>query len=265
MRLRGYFVIPTLLSILAVGQVGGSAPSVTQTPIKGVKIKSASFDAQTRVATLAFINDSPADITAWGYCIKAQTAPGSLVRHDFCTSIDALPTVAASRIEQRKKPFVAMPHCHGCDVIHPGQEETISFDVSGYPDVIGASIELNLVAFSNGTSSVARDDAGKLALRALTQSRRESLRAVQSAIETARAVLADRSDTHPAATMIRQLEATGDPALASLIESFKKPDKAKGDDREFIPEKEREYLLQFVKDQEMRAVLFSGNQIKEAL
>jgi hypothetical protein len=251
------------LSVLAFGQPRAQNSMGTGS-IQGIRIKTESFDPQTRVATLAFINDSRADITAWGYCVVAQTAPGSVTKHDFCTAIDSIPSLGDVRVEQSRKPLAATAQCNGCDVIHPGQEQTVTFDFSSSPDVLAASVELNLLAFSDGRT-ITTDTAGKAALGRLIRSRSENLRALQNVVTAVQGALADPNDAHPAATAIARLESTRDAALLGAAERLRKSARAGEAAGESTSVSERESLHQFVEEQQIRTALFASYQIKETL
>lgn len=254
-----------LPAVFAMGQNRSQGSVSAQTFIHGIKIESSGFDPASRVVKLVFINDSPIDITAWGYCIHAQTAPGSAVRHGFCTLVDSLPTVIGHRIELQKRPALPEPECHGCQLIHPGQEESIALDFSAFPEVIGATVQLNLIAYSGGKYELVPDQAGEAALHDLAGRRQAHLRVTQGILEVGRRVLADSSDPHPATTMIQAIQTTNDPGMAPVLESFKRPERRAGNDQEFVPGNERDYVQRFVKDEEIWADQLLRNQIKEVL
>jgi hypothetical protein len=245
-----------LLMLLAVAVHGQSAST-----IHGIKVTSPStFDAQTRTVKLTFMNDSPANITAWGYCVSGQNAPGQTVSHNFCTLVDPLVTVIWYKIESTKRPFLPEPDCPMCRLVHPGQEMTLS--ASFPPDTVDARIDVTLIAFEGGSVEAtpqAADASEVSELNQLTANRKAGLKYRMIWIDMGNRILADPNDQHPAATMIGKL--ASDPAMADMLRQFKRPEHNQGNDREFIPENERDYLQQFVAEQRIWAAELAKNQV----
>jgi len=247
-----------ILTLLLVAGAYGQIPS----NMTGIKIKESSFDPQTRTVTLAFINDSVSDITAWAYCVRTQNAAVGKPEHGYCTTIDPLSVVIDYKIEAQKRPRLLEPDCPMCRLIHPGQQHVLSFAYPQFTEIVSAKIEIVLVAYSDGSVEVAPEQEGNTAVGELTARRQQELEVSQTVLGMGQRILADSGNPHPAAAMIEQLKTAGDSRLAGITESFKKPEKHQGNDREFIPNAEREYLTGFVAEQQVRAAMYSRHQIK---
>jgi hypothetical protein len=78
-------------------------------------------------------------------------------------------------------------------------------------------------------------------------------------------ILADPTDQHPAVTMINELQSRSRnvPWLEAALRNFKKPEWRHGNNKEFIPDNQRDYLGKFVAEQAMKAAEFSKYQLKE--
>lgn len=235
--------------------------------IQGIKIVSSAFDSKTHTATLTLVNDTPLNITAWGYCIDAENAPNSTApRHSFCTLHDALNPVIEQKLEVAKRPFLSdEPNCSpGCRFIHPGQTETIAQDYSSAPEVVDATIKVTFVVYGNGAVEALSSEQGQLGWQAVASMRRAFLKRTQELVRRGREVLSDANNQHAAISMIESLKqmASDDQRLQGELDNFKKPEWRKGNDQEFIPTDERSYLQQYVADQQFKVVELSKNQVQ---
>jgi hypothetical protein len=252
------------VSILLVCLIAFTAHGQPTPAIRGIKVISLAFDQRSHTAKLAFINDSSANITAWGYCVKAQNAPGNTVSHNFCTFVDPLGTVIEHKIELTKRPFLPELNCPTCDVIHPGQEKVLSADFSQWPEVIDAKIEVNLVAYADGTIETLANADSQRELHDIIRGRQGLLQTKQKVVQIGQSILADASNQHPASAMIRELESRvpNEPGLSETLRNFKRPEWHQGNAREFIPANEQDYLKRFVAEQQTWVSELSKNQIK---
>ena len=249
-----------VLLLLAVAATHGQPVA----NIKGIKILSSTFDPSTRTAKLVFVNDSAKNITAWGYCVRVQNSAPGLSSHSFCTLIDPLITVIEEKIEMTKRPYLHEADCSVCRFVHPGEEKLLSSDFSAVPEVIGAEIEINLIAYGDGTAEALSNREGQQTLDDLTRRRQGALEVTQRVISIAQSILADSSNHHPAAAMIVELKtgSTGDAGLAGALDDFKKPERRRGNNREFIPDNEREYVERYLAEQRIWSAELIKNQIR---
>ena len=241
-----HLVVISLLSVSAMCQSPTQDPTSPQTPIHGIKIFSSSFDATTRTATLDFMNDSAADITAWGYCMNTTNRPGDNVGHGGCTAVDALPQVVERQTQEKitNKPITW--DCSACHMLHPGEHKILSVDFSSVP-IVSAEIVIRLIVYANGqVESIGNE--GLHLQQYIASQRQDALKQHQELAEMGAAILADQSDQHPTATMIESLQRKH-PKWTQTIHVFKSPEWRKGKDTEFIPKDERGYLQSFVTEQ----------------
>ena len=243
---------------------GLSAYGQQTSTITGIKIKSSGFDPQTHTVTTVFINDSPTNITTWGYCVKAQNATSDAPAHGLCTMVDSLGSVIDYKIERAKRPFLPEPICSGCRVIHPGEKFTLSHDFSRYPEVFDAQIEIHLIAYADGSAETLNTDIARSDLRDLAKGRRRAMNQAQKMLNIGQQVLLNSNDQHPVLTMISALEAEikNDPGVTQILDHFKTPEWRRANDRQFIPENERAYVEQFVADQRVWLEEYKRSQIQ---
>src|SRR5579864_5012073 len=149
MQLKHIVWVLCLLSIAALGQ--SSAQSPTSQPLHGIKVFSSSFDSTTQIARLDFMNDSPSDITAWGYCVEATKANSGDPDQSACTFRDALPAVIDTQIQEQTTQKASRGVCEDCSFIRPGQHKTITSGFSGGL-VANAEIKINVIVHADGTA-----------------------------------------------------------------------------------------------------------------
>ena len=258
MHLKRIVWVMWLLSIAALGQ-SSTQPSTTDQPLHGIKVFSSSFDSTTQTAKLDFMNDSPSDITAWGYCMDTTNRPGDNVEHGGCSAVDALPQVVERQTQEKITNEPITWDCSACHVLHPGEHKTLSVDFSSVP-VANAEIVIRLIVYANGrVESIGNDGLG-LQQYIATQ-RQNALKQHQSLADMGANILANKSDQHPTVTMIEALK-RAHPEWTQVLHHFKSPEWRKGNDTEFIPKDERSYLQSFVAEQKMQAAEFSKHQIR---
>jgi len=255
-RMKSKFISGVMLNLLLAAVACAQSTST----LKGIRIKGSSFDPQSYTVKLAFINDSVSDITAWGYCVLTDNSTPGKPEHGYCTMIDPAYTVIDHKIEVKKRPFLPEPDCPMCRFLHPGQEHVLSFDLSQFPEIAAARIEINLIAYSDGSAEILPGRHGKYALKQLTDSRRQMLEVDRKVVEIGKQVLSDSNNQHPVAAMIREL--AKDSRMAGILEWLKKPEWHKGNEREYVPENEREYLAGFVAEHEVWVAMLVQQQIK---
>lgn len=178
--------------------IGASGQS--STAIKGVKILSSNFDPQTHIAKLIFKNDSHTDITAYGVFIQKhyQNSQGAKWTSSAAWGRDFVRPAAYNQIETRKRfTLPALPN----QPIHPGLTAEESSDLSGEQNLVSASIQIDMVAYSNGTAEVENE----VTFQRLLISRRADLLAAKKAAEIGTSVLSNKGDPHPCATLIARL------------------------------------------------------------
>lgn len=250
-----------LLSVSAIGQIQTQTQSLT--PIRGIKVFSSSFDLSIQTAKLDFMNDSPYDITAWGYCLRIQNLIGDNVPHMGCAEIDTLRSVTERKFEEQTSNKEAAWDCSSCHVIHPGEHKVIVQTFSPMT-VANAEIDLNLVVYSNGQFEANSRD-GLVMHEDIAKQRLSALKTFQELVDIGKRILADESNPHPTVTMIEELQSsvTAKPGLATALRQLKRPEWHKANGSEFIPKDERGYLQKFVTAQQFRVQEFSKHQIPE--
>ena len=274
-----YLAKLTIISLLAAAACGQPASK-----IKGIKIKESTFDPQTKIAKLIFINDSAAQITAWTYCAHVTQIPGNYPSHGSCSMTDSSVSVVNYKITLKTFPKAPEWRCGGCQPIHPGQDYTLEANFGSFPEVTNSNIELVMAVFSDGTWSA--NEQGKPWLEGLASGRRHSLQVAQKLIEMGNKILTDPNDKNPVVTMLAEMklknhlastplsrkpegvtyhdasgkELTEIPLDADTLDLMR-PERRKGDNREFIPENQREYLQAFLQEQQMRVDYLTKNQI----
>ena len=192
----------TTLILVAVA-CGQNAPN-----IKGINVKGSSFDPQTKILKLVFINGSAADITAWVSCVRKRTEPPQELNTCIMRSVDAPFFLTQFYVEERKRPWLAghWGTSEGSDVIHPGQEHAMEQTENQFPEVVNASMEIVALVFSDGTAWCANTPEAKEALREIVENRHNQLIMHQKVVEIASRVLSNPNDDHPADTMIAELK-----------------------------------------------------------
>jgi hypothetical protein len=171
------------------------AVSQSPTAIKGVRVLSSTFDPQTHVVKVIFINDSAADITAYGVFLekryqnsqRSAWTGGAAWGRDFV------------RQQIGAKQRSALPLSN--QPIHPGQTAEETSDLSGEQDLVSASMRIDMVAYSDGTAEVENE----VTFRRLLISRQADLLAARKAAEIGTGVLSNKDDSHPLATLMARL------------------------------------------------------------
>ena len=192
-------VVILLFAMIAHGQIASN--------INGIRIKESGFDSQTRKLKLVFINDSPADVTAWVSCIRKQTESSPDLGPCQIRPVDASHSIAEHYVDERDRPWMAghwATH-EGSDVIRPGQEHILEESEIGIPVVVDARMEIVAIVLSDGTVSCANIPEAKEALRNIVRGRRDQLIMHQRVAEIAAKILDDPADGHPVDTMIAEL------------------------------------------------------------
>jgi hypothetical protein len=264
MQFKHCVVVLCLLSLTAIGQNSAGDSPGAQTPIQGIKILSSTFDssASPQRIQLEFINDTLTDITAWAYCVNAEKINDADPSQAFCTAVDPMSLVVDREVQEKMtlKPHVG--DCPDCNFIHPGERKILSANFS--TPVKTAEIQLNFVAYSNGQAEVS-GPLGSSNLQNFSRGRQRVLELTQEVRDLGNRILADPTDQHPAVTMINELQSRSRnvPWLEAALRNFKKPEWRHGNNKEFIPDNQRDYLGKFVAEQAMKAAEFSKYQLKE--
>lgn len=189
MQFRYCAAVLYLLSIFAVGQNSADGSPSAQDPIRGIKILESSFDSTTspQRVQLEFINDSPANITAWGYCVKAEKIDASDPSQEFCTMVDPASVVVDREIQEHLTLRPQIGDCPDCHFIHPGEHKILLGNFS--LPVKSAQIQINLIAYSNDNVEISGPQ-GLSNLRQLSSSRKSQLRLTQELRDIGGRVLA---------------------------------------------------------------------------
>jgi hypothetical protein len=261
MHVRHVALVFCLLSISALGQSPAQGLTSLQTPIHGIKIFSSSFDAKTQTAKLDFMNDSPSDITAWGYCLKTQNVKGDNVEHGGCREVETLGPVISRQVQEQITNKAMIGDCPDCHVLHPGEHKTLSVDFSS-GTVATAEIEIKLIIYGNGRVETNGNEGLRMQQEFATR-RQGALNRFQELVEIGQGILADTSNQHPTVAMIEELQRRipAEPELGGVLHDFKRPGWRKANDAEFVPEDEHGYLQKFVAEQQMKAAELSKHQI----
>ena len=190
-----FFIRISAFLAFTIGAHGQSS-----TAIKGIKILSSTFDSQTHIVKVVFINNSPADITAYGVFIQKhyQSSQGVAWTGSATWGRDFVRADAFSQIETRKRSALQTP---SSQPIHPGQTAEESSDLSGEQDLVSAEISIDMVAYSDGTAEVENE----VTFQRLLISRQADLLAAQKVAEIGTNVLSAKYDPHPKATLIARL------------------------------------------------------------
>lgn len=172
----------------------------SSTAIKGIKISSSTFDPQTRIVKVVFINDSSADITAYGVFIHKdyQNNQGITWTGSGAWGRDFLRAGAYDKIAIKKRSTLPAP---SAQPIHPGQTAEETRDLSAERDLVSANIGIDMVAYSDGTAEVENE----VTFRRLLISRHADLLGAHKAAEIGTSVLSHKHDPHPVATLIARL------------------------------------------------------------
>ena len=263
MHVKHVAIVLCFLSVSVLAQKSTQAPTTPQTFIQGIKIFSSNFDVATQTATLDFMNDSPFDITAWGYCLRIQNLIGDNVPHMGCAEIDTLRSVTERKFEEQISSKELVWDCSSCHVIHPGEHKVI---MQAFSPMTMANVEINvnLIVYSNGQFETNSRD-GLVMQQDIAKQRLSALHISQELVDIGKRILADESNSHPTLAMIEELQSrvTAKPGLAAVLRQFKRPEWHKANANEFIPKDERGYLQKFVAAQQFRVQEFSKHQIPE--
>lgn len=263
MRFKCSWIVVCVLSVVAWGQNQAQSSVPTQSSIHGIKILSSTFDASKSLEAvqLEFINDSPANITAWGYCVRTEKVKSEDQDQGFCTLVDPLPVAVDRDVQERITRQASPADCPACHFIHPGERKVLSAAFA--VPVRSAQIQINLIAYSNGSAEISGQE-GSSNLEQLSGGRQNLLRLTQRVLSMAKDILADPTNQHPTDRMITELQAqvSNEPGLRGYLRNLKKPEWRKGNSKEFIPDDERGYLRKFVFEKEMEAAELSKFQVQ---
>ncbi len=264
-----------LLGIALIGFVSVLCHGQAST-IKGIKIKKSAFNSETKKVELEFINDRAADITAYHYCVNVASSDPKISGPE-CVLVDTLSAVLDWKANMNDRPgaianslsdVCSMPQCNA---VHPGETRTIAKRI-GYPGVLNAAVIIDLVSWSDNTF-----DGDVAQMQALVAERSAQLQVHQLAAKTIKDALADRSETTLVPTAIAALQAeqqrtpvvkiSDDPdartikkyAIGLVIDSLRKPEKNKGNDAEYMPDNQREFLNARAKHHDYLAAEFAKN------
>ena len=143
------------------------------------------------------------------------------------------------------------------------RREDYFFRLHDLPEVIDASIEINVVAYVDGTVETTGSSEAKSTSDYLINGRKVGLKTTKEILALGQRILADSTNQHPATTMIHQLEAQSKdrPDLAEALQQFKKPEWPLGNNSEFVPENEGEYLQRYLKEQLVWVTELARNQL----
>ena len=190
-----FFMRIAAFLVFTIGAYGQSSAA-----IKGLKVLLSTFDPQTRIVKVIFINDSHADITAYGVFIQKSyhNSQGASWTSSATWGRDFARPGAYHQMKTRER--LALPVLSN-QPIHPGQTIEESSDLSGEQDLVSATIQIDMVAYSNGTAEVENE----VTFQRLLISRQADLLAAQKAAEIGASVLSDKHDPHPFATLIARL------------------------------------------------------------
>jgi hypothetical protein len=256
-------VLLSILSLFGQAQGAGNGVPSTQNQFHGIKIISSKFavSASPQTVQLDFINDSPANITAWGYCVNADKTKNDDPSQDFCTLVDPVPVVIDRQIQEQITLKRTVGDCPDCHLLRPG-EHKILFANFSLP-VTDAAIRITLIVFSDGTVQTSGQE-GASALQKLAAQRQGNLREEQELVGIGKRVLSDPTNQHPTSTMIGELEnrSKADPWMEGTLRVFKTPEWRHANNKEFIPDDERVYLTNFVSEEEQKAAEFAKYQIR---
>ncbi|HLJ88803.1 MAG TPA: hypothetical protein VKZ53_18435 [Candidatus Angelobacter sp.] len=169
----------------------------TTSNIRGIKIASSGFDQQTHTAKLVFVNDTPIDITAFRYRLKAINNSPEEPSHNVGVDVDMLLPQLYWDIDKRRETWIPRATNH---VIRPGESWEIKLPL---PDaVVDATIAIDMVAYSDGTAEAVNEQA----LQYLQEQRTWNANIYQTVTDLGRQVLKNASDEHPFITLVQRLE-----------------------------------------------------------
>lgn len=258
---RSKVLLLVLLGVAAYGRslIGAyAAIAIPQNQFHGITAVTSRFDSSTspQNVRLDFINDSPSNITAWAYCVYADKVKDSDPNQGFCTMTDA----TAYEIDRQVQEKITLQTNPGdlptYHFVHPGEHKTIS--ASFALPVSTASIQIKLIAYSDGTAETSPDEKGTSYFTELLQGREAMVKLNQDLVNMGQKILGDATDPHPAQTMIAELQNRANEwGMDNTLHLFKRPEWRQGNDKEFVSQDESGYLRKFVAEREMKATEFS--------
>lgn len=247
------------IATLALCLIGISAYAQS---FKGIKIISSTFDQKTRQAKLVFVNDTPNNITAIGQCVHTENWPDDMIGHGACILRDATLNEIYKDVtsSMRGRSREEMPDFTDYNFVHPGEEKTLTWDYSGEPGVANASIDITLLAYSDGTVELGPQKIAADDLADLIGGRRAALDEFQGILEICQRILSHADDKSPLATMVQEMEdrAEKEPWLKRTLKQLKDP-AANG--RHVTPGQERQFLAHYALEQQHWIAQLTKHQI----
>ena len=244
-----------LLALLQAAVVYGQGIAT----IHGIKVKESTYDPETKMVKLNFINDRAADITAYHYCINLEYIDPKM-SHRECSLMDPLIEVlyfnAHSRERQAPNPNTLSDMCSMpmCNVVHPGQERIIEKHI-GYQGLVNGTVVVDLVVWSDDMFEGEETQRQELVAErsGLVEIHQFASKTIKDALangpepDLVNAVLVTLQAEHERSPLVRTSDnantrAIRKFAIADLAEEIRRPDRHKGSEREYVPENQRDYL-----------------------
>lgn len=247
-----------VLLLLAAAACGQTAD------IHGLKIKESGLDGTTMTLSLTFINDRTADITAYHYCFKVISTDPKQTREQ-CELIDALTPVLEVQAEKRARPslnFALLGPSQ--NVVHPGEERRIEERIGYNHTILGGSISIDAVAWSDDTfegsaqSIIAERTAELQERQFVSRTVKESLSGSQEPMVASVIAVLQQEQQEASKDACLPCQEKRTYVLMYAILHLQQPKRHMGDTKEFVPDNQREFLKQFL----VRHDSFSEEQAK---
>jgi hypothetical protein len=248
-----------VLLVLAAAAGGQTAD------IHGLKIKQSGLDGTTMTLSLTFTNDRAADVTAYHYCFKVISTDPKQTREQ-CKLIDALTRVLEMQADRKARPWLPEITLLGPsdNVVHPGEERRIEEQIGYNHTILGGSISIDAVAWSDDTfegsaNSIIAERTAELQERQfVSRTVKESLLGSQAPMVTSVIAVLQQEQQEASKDACLPCQEKRTYVLMDAILHLQQPKRHIGDTKEFVPDNQREFLKQFL----VRHESFSEEQAK---
>jgi hypothetical protein len=220
--------------------------------IHGIKIKESIVDVQAQTASLTFINDRAADITAYHYCFTVLSTDSREPRQQ-CQLIDALSPVLEMKAAKKARPWLPEITFIGprSNVVHPGEERRIEEQIRWRRTIISGSISVDGVVWSDGAfegsvDSIIEERTAELREREfVSRTIKDSLAGPAPLIASVIAVL-EQEEKEAEKDRCPDCQGKRMQVLMDAVFHLKQPERHMGNTTEYVPDDQRKFLEQFL-------------------
>ena len=221
--------------------------------IHGLKIKELGFDAKTMTLSLSFINDRAADVTAYRYCFKAISTDPKKAREQ-CKLIDALTAILEMQAARKARPHLPEITLTGPseNLVHPGEERTIKEQIGYNGAILGGSIYISGVAWSDDTFEgspqliIAERTAELQERQFVSKTIKDSLLGSHEPVVTSVIAVLQQEQQDASKDACLPCQEKRMHVLMDAIYHLQQPERHMGNTREFVPSNQREFLKQLL-------------------